>query len=169
MTIEERLENMERELGRQKRRNRWLLGAILLLAGGLIVPAVFETTAFRARAQGAGAVKVIRAEAFIVEDENGKDRIMLNVTKDGPILALFDEKGKIRAGLGVVKTGLWLWLYDENGASKPRAALGISPFGPSLTLYDENIKPRAALSVDKDGPIMVLLDEKGKVIWSAIK
>jgi len=28
MTIEERLENMERELGRQKRRNRWLLGVV---------------------------------------------------------------------------------------------------------------------------------------------
>jgi hypothetical protein len=34
MTIEERLENMERDLGRLKRRNRWLLGTILLVAGG---------------------------------------------------------------------------------------------------------------------------------------
>jgi hypothetical protein len=167
MTIEERLENMEKQLGRLKRRNRWLLGAILLLAGGLIVPAIFETTAFRAGAQVAGTAKEIRAKAFVVEDENGKGRIMLNVAEDGPILALFDEKGKIRAGLGVAKTGLWLWLYEEN--TKPRAALGISPSGPGLTLYDENTKPRAALSVDKDGPIMVLLDEKGKVIWSAIK
>jgi hypothetical protein len=169
MTIEERLESMEREVGRIKRRNRWLLGAILLLVGGLVAAGVFKTMITPVQAQGAGTAKVIRAEAFVVEDENGKDRIMLNVTKDGPILALFDEKGKVRAGLGVAKTGLWLWLYDEKGASKPRAALGISPFGPGLTLYDENIKPRVALTVDKDGPIMMLLDEKGKIIWSAIK
>jgi len=43
MTIEERLENMEREVGRQKRRNRWLLGAILVLLGGLVAAGVFKT------------------------------------------------------------------------------------------------------------------------------
>ena len=59
MSIEERFENMERELKRMKRRNRWLLGAILLVAGGLIVPGVFETTAVRARAQVAGKAKAI--------------------------------------------------------------------------------------------------------------
>lgn len=30
MTIEKRLENLERELGRAKRRGRWLLGAVRL-------------------------------------------------------------------------------------------------------------------------------------------
>jgi hypothetical protein len=95
MTIEERLENMERELGRLKRRNRWLLGAILLVVGGLIIPAVFETTAFRARAEVAGTAKEIRAKKIVLEDENGKANIGLIVTKDGPGLALFDENGKV--------------------------------------------------------------------------
>ncbi len=33
LTIEEHLAGVEKELGRPKRRNQWLLGATLLLAG----------------------------------------------------------------------------------------------------------------------------------------
>jgi len=115
MTMEERLENMERELGRVKRRNHKLLGAILLVAGGLIVPAVFETTAFRARAQGAGTAKEIRAKSIVLEDESGKPRAVLGADKDGPTLILYDENGKPRAGLGVGKDGPGLTLLDEKG------------------------------------------------------
>jgi hypothetical protein len=103
MTIEEHLENMERELGCMKRRNRWLLGAILLIAGGLIVPGVFETTAVRARAQVAGKAKEIRANRILLDDENGKLRVGLAVFKNGPGLVLADEKGVGRfvAGKGI--------------------------------------------------------------------
>ena len=104
MTIEERLENMERELGRLKRRNRWLLGAVLLVVGGLIAPGVFETTAVRARSQEARTTKEVRARSFILEDENGKHRAWLGVDKDGPSLSLWDEKGKIRFAAGKVET-----------------------------------------------------------------
>ena len=38
--------------------------------------------------------KVIRATQFVLEDENGKVRVMLHVFKNGPVLSLFDEKGK---------------------------------------------------------------------------
>ena len=38
--------------------------------------------------------KVIRANQFILEDENGKPHARLVVTKDGPGLNLFDENGK---------------------------------------------------------------------------
>ena len=91
MTIEERLENMEREVGRQKRRTRWLLGAVLLVAGGLIVPGMFETTAIRARAQVARTATEIKATVinateikvrdFVLEDKNGEIRAMLLWTK----------------------------------------------------------------------------------------
>ena len=143
MTIEERLENMEREMRRVKRRNRWLLGTILLIVGGLIAPWVFETTAIRARSKEVGTVKEIRARSFVLED----------------------EKGDVRAGLIVDKDGSpGLRLYDENGET--RAAL---KDGPGLSLYDENGKTRATLGVVKGGPGLVLLDENGQVIWSAIK
>ena len=37
MTTEERLENLERELARAKRRNRWLLAGLGLCLGALVV------------------------------------------------------------------------------------------------------------------------------------
>jgi hypothetical protein len=87
---------MERELGRMKRRNRRLLGGILLVAGGLIVPLVFDTTAFRAGAQTAGpAKKMVRANYFMLEDENGKVRVEMGVGKNGPYMGLIDENGKV--------------------------------------------------------------------------
>jgi len=178
MTIEERLENMERALGRMKRRNRWLLGAILLLAGGLIVPAVFETTAFRARAQGAKTAKEIRAKAFVLEDENGKVRAGLSVFRDVPSLKLSDEYGKTRAALTVIKNGPWLALYDEKGQG--RAGLGVLKDSPHLTFFDENGNDRFAAgkiaTVSPDGKTieypessLILYGPDGKVIWSAIK
>ena len=54
MTIEERLEKLEKETGRLKRRNRWLLGAILFVVGSLIVPGVSKITAIGARSEEAG-------------------------------------------------------------------------------------------------------------------
>jgi hypothetical protein len=95
MTIEERLENMERELGRVKRRHRWLLSAIFLVAGGLIASRVFETTAIQAQAQGAGTAKQVRARSLILEDEKGKLRAMLAVFKEGPSLVLLNKNGKV--------------------------------------------------------------------------
>jgi len=83
MTIEDRLENMERELGRLKRRNRWLSGAILLVAGGLIVPPVFDLTTFRVQAQAAGTAKEIRANKIVLVDENGKARVQLGMLLNG--------------------------------------------------------------------------------------
>jgi len=145
MTIEERLENMERELGRQKRRNRWLLGAILVLLGGLVAAGVFKTMITPVQAQVAGTVKQIRAKGFVVEDENGKGRATLAASKDGSGLVLWDENGKTRIGLGIFKDG------------------------PDLRLWDENGKPRAALGMVEDGPRMILSGPDGKVIWSAIK
>jgi len=190
MTIEKRLENMERELGRQKRRNRWLLGAILLAVGGLIVPGVFETTVSGARPQTGGTAKEIRSRSIIIEDEKGMVRAMLVATKDGPVLSLSDEKGKDRTWLAVSKDGLGLVLFGENGKlragltaqkngpglvlldenGKSRAVLTvIDAKGPSLLLYDENENLRVGLAVTKDGPGLRLFDEKSKVIWSAIK
>lgn len=142
MTIEERLENVERELGCQKRRNRWLLGAILLVAGGLIAPKVFETTAIRARAQGVGTAKEVRAG--------------LVVTKVGPGLSLWDEKGKPRAQLVASNDGPSLSLFDENGNERFRAgkAKTVTPDGKTIEYPESSL---------------ILSGPDGKVIWRAIK
>ena len=67
MTIEERLAYLELQLGRVKRRNRWLLGAILLVAGGLIIPTAFEITALQAGAQAGRTAKEIRANGVMMD------------------------------------------------------------------------------------------------------
>jgi len=89
MTIEDRLENMERELGRVKE--------------------------VLARSQVKGTAKEIRANSFVLEDENGKPRAGLHMTKYGPSLALNDEKGVARAALNMAKYGPGLMLFGPDG------------------------------------------------------
>jgi len=80
-----RLEKVERELLAGKRRNRCLLVASRLGLVGVALVWALATITPTAQAQGR---KVIRANQFIVEDENGKSRAGLNMTKDGVGLAL---------------------------------------------------------------------------------
>jgi len=160
MTIEDRLENMERELGRQKRRNRWLLAAILPLVGGLVASGVFKTMITPVQAQGAGTAKEIRARSLVIEDENGNGRAELCVDQNGSRLRLCDEKGFARAALGVTnKDGPILALFDQNG----KLCVGLSAFsdGPELTMYDEKGERRALLLLQKYGARLMLVDEKG--------
>ena len=120
MTTEERLESLEQELARVKRRTRRLLqGVVCLFATGCVF-AVLISTMGSAKAQGE---KVIRANKFVVEDQNGKTRVLLSVTNDGPSLSLSDQNEKIRTQLCAEKeTGLTI--FDQNG--KGRAIVGTS-------------------------------------------
>jgi hypothetical protein len=161
MTTEERLENLEKELARAKRRNRWLLAAVLLGAGVVILAAAWIGTPEKVLAENAAkAPTIIRANVFIVEDENGKPQAILKAEKEGPGLWMYDENGKTRAMLSVFKNGPMLWFYDEK--ETPRAGLSAGKEGPMLHLIDENGKIRAGLNVGKDGPWLELLDENGK-------
>ena len=159
MTTEERLEKLEKELARAKRRNRWLLrGAGLCLGLGLLAWAFGAEVAL---AQPAGAApKRVSANMFVVVDENGKRRAKLSVSKGGPSLILFDENGKGRAALTVVKDRPGLILRDPNG--KIRATLVVLKTGPRLGLLDENGEFCARLAVLEDGPALDLLDENGQ-------
>jgi hypothetical protein len=93
MTTGERLENLERELARAKRRSRWLLAAVGLALGvwmraGTLGPRT-------AGAQPAGvAVNEVRAKAFVLVDDAGRGRAGLDVTPDGPVLSLSDAAGR---------------------------------------------------------------------------
>jgi hypothetical protein len=131
-----------------------------LALGVWILAGTFGPTMAAAPAAG-GAVKEVRANRFVVEDENGKDRAVLSTTKDGPMLGLYDEKGKFRVGLGVNTGGSMLELSDENG--KKRAMLAMTEDGPGMNLFDENGKGGAGLNLTKDGPGLGMLDEKGEV------
>jgi hypothetical protein len=182
MTTEERLEKMERELARVKCRYYWLLAAVGLVVG--VCALVWFGTGFARTAQAQDAKKVVRANEFVLEDENGKHRAVLSASKENPGLCLYDENGKPRAMLGMSKVGSGLDFFDENG--KCRASFGVAKDGPKLALHDENgngraalgvakgmaglflfdekVKIRALLGVDKDRPGLTLFDENGKVI-----
>ncbi|MDD4889388.1 MAG: hypothetical protein PHU85_05620 [Phycisphaerae bacterium] len=127
-------------------------------------------------------VKVIRATAFVLVDDEGRERAKLEMRKDGPGLAFYDQNGSPRATLGVEVFGMSLVLADENGKArvmqtvgkdgptlslldkneKPRVCLGYVKAEPSLDLFDANGEPRVELATTKDGTWLSLSGEEGK-------
>lgn len=80
MDIEVRLERLERELARAKRRNRHILVFALVAAGVAVVAAAWIATPGKVLAEnGAKAPTVVRASEFILEDADGKVRARLRV------------------------------------------------------------------------------------------
>jgi len=61
--------------------------------------------------------KVVRANQFVLADENGETRAELTVKNAGPELSLWDENGKLRNVLMVGENGPSLTLFDENGGT----------------------------------------------------
>ena len=130
-------------------------------------------------------VKEVRANRFILEDENGKTRAELSMEEDGPCLHLLGENGNVCLGLTVGKDGPCLMLRDENGSAylsvlkegttlwlsdkngKSRAGFAVLEEWTGLGLCDENGNKRAGLSVDKDGPDLHLFDRNSRPIWRA--
>jgi hypothetical protein len=155
MNMEERLENVERDLRHAKFRIHWLLAMIGLCLGVVIVVGAFEILA-----RGL-TFKEVCAKRFVLKEKNGKTGAELSVTKYGPMLFLYDEKGKFRAVLGVNKDGdPGLRFLDENG--KTRAGISVRKDGPVLVFFDEESnKSRVILKVDDQGPTLELGDEKG--------
>lgn len=140
MTTDERMEKMEGQLARVRWFNRCLIACIVLFLGVWFISKTFGPE----KAWGRSGSKEIRANRFILEDENGKIRAGLEMNmKDEPRLSMSDENGEIRAMLFVPKEG------------------------PILVMSDENGKIRARLAVIKSKPTLSVHDENGKVIWSA--
>jgi len=133
MATDERLEKIEHQLARIRWSNRCLIGCIALCLGGwFIMNTLGPETAF-----AQSGIKEIRANKFILEDENGKIRAELYTSKDkGGGLRLYDESGKLRYTLGVAKQGIAQMLLDENQTA--RIVLGANQEGQRLNLFDEN-------------------------------
>ncbi len=89
-------------------------------------------------------------------DEDGHDRVILNINHAGTNLIFLDKEGKVRANFGLKPDGTpGLVFSDEMG--KERAVLG----------YTETKKARTG-STEK-GPLssLTLFDQDGNVIWNA--
>ena len=120
--------------------------------------------------------KVVRANQFVLADENGETRATLSIGRHGPELSLWDENGLGRAQLTVRNDGPVLGLWDENGTG--RAELIVKNAGPILILSDKNGKTRAELGVSgtesRDGTTaqhsestLTLFNPEGRVIWQS--
>lgn len=162
MIIEERLNALEWELASTKRRYRWQLAimGLAIVVVGLTWTLTMTTPAAHAQAADAGP-KVVRANEFILETENGEVRAKLFTGADGAALSLSDKNGRTRAALIGSAVGPLLVMFDENGA--PRATLAATADGPSLVLRDDDGESRAALVTTALGPALSLFDENEKV------
>jgi hypothetical protein len=163
MTIEERMEKLERELVQARHRNRWQLGAlILVLAGlGLTLARVWTKPAGIAHSQTDDATtKVIHANGFVLEDVNGAVRARLDLVDGYPAMRLLDATAKPRVILGAPKEGPSLVLVDWT--AKNGAVLSALEGGPSLAMGDASGSNAVSLGVSKEGPDLLLTDKTGK-------
>ncbi len=158
MTIEERLENVERELKQVKRRGRFLIGAVVMLAAGLAFVAGLKAAAARAVAPE------IHARSISLEDENGTVRVSLKGDAEMPGLWLLDAKGEPRASLSADEYGPRLSL--ASGKDRPNVVLAANDTTAGLSLWDAQEETLAALSVNKNGPGLSLTYKSGQPgVW----
>jgi len=157
MTLDERMEKLERELAHANRRNRWLLVVLGLCLGSWVVGGACATTASRA------APAVVEAQEFRLVDATGETRAKLGLSKDLPRLDMYDENDKVRVVLAVGTGGPGILLADRSG--ELRLILSVDGNGPRLGLADEKGTKRVMLEVERGKPAVVLHDESGRLIW----
>jgi len=162
MTLDQRVDKLERDLARTKRTAGCLRILIAAVMGGVAIGAVAESRSSVQSQPVQGTRRVVRANAFVLEDEKGQERAVLDVDSTKARLSLGDERGEARMILGVTGNGPAIFLLDEEGNS--RLTVSLQKGSPGITLLDENGNSRFACSLDKDGPRMTLLDQKGKAI-----
>lgn len=128
MTIEQRLETLERQLSTATQRNRFLVVVMAVAIAGLGVAWLDMLTK-----------TVVSANAFLLTDTDGKTRAMLGVDEDGAELTLRDENGMLGVVLGVGKDGPYLDLYNLYKGLTPPVQLKATKDGPAgLALVDES-------------------------------
>ena len=149
MTIEERLEKIERELAAAQEE--------------LKIHPIVRANRFELVDENGKKRAELRADKDAVSlnlfDESGELRAGLGVLEEeGPALTLTNENGKPVAGLSVTEDGPKLYLLDEN--DNIRVMLAVHEDGTTLALSDENRKFGVALSVNENGGGLVLCPAK---------
>lgn len=130
MSIEEHIENLE------KRMRRLTIGGIIAFLA--LVAAILATCTYLVM-----AAKDIKAQNFVVQDENGNRRALLGVDKHNT------------AGLVI---------YDREGS--PRFVLYLQPSGEQVLRMTDNMKVRRFIvSLPSEAnPSVSLLDKNGNVL-----
>ncbi len=137
-TLDALLRRLER-LERQNRRLKFVGSAAVFLMGMVLLSG----------ATGAKVPDEIRAKSFVLVDNGGTRRVVMDVVR----LPFFDIGG--------------IRLFDARG--RARASFAVASDGASgVTLYSEGQTTQAVLSADPDGtPHLQLFDKNGKVLWQA--
>jgi hypothetical protein len=158
----ERVKCLERKQAQLQHTNRRLgsvMGAVLLMTGGLLV--MGQT--------GTRQPQSLEAEQFVLRSSDGKVRGTIGIIPDGAVgLNLADVKGQTRITLDVAADGSpGLDFYDPQG--KLGATFALGPTGtPGLGLYDASGKLRTSLDVPAPNtPGLGFYHEDGKPAWGA--
>lgn len=158
MTLEERIEMMEKDLKLAKRQKvlPWIGAVALFLVAIMMNP--YGNIAAESK-----HLDEIRATRIVLTDKSGIERAVLSLDVDKGMVGLVmrDKHGGASAVLGT--SGLNL--RDESG--KPRAILAFDgdKGEPGLALFSKTGKARALLLVDKSGPALSLRDDNGNQRW----
>lgn len=190
-SMEERLQQLERELSEARRRYRWLFAVLgVTVAVSVVAWTWMGTGRGLASAQAAAVQDTIRAHAFILMDSDGRSRGILSVRERGSALTLHDpsgvqrammvsastegtggvflndESGEVRAALSLDRNQPALALLDATG--ERRAHLGVSrTTGVGLGLYDGTGVLRAAVGQSQGRWMFGIADDEQRMIWTA--
>ena len=100
MTTEQRIDDLERQLKDTRRFSRRILiglgiTVVLCVAQSVFMPSNGRDAAYAQ--QPTLGKKIIRANHFILENEDGRGRAALFLVENEPVLCLSDENGQVRA------------------------------------------------------------------------
>lgn len=167
--------------------DRFTKGLLAVLTAGLWANAIALWAS--PPAATAAASNIIRAEQFIVVDNNGKERAVLGldaVFGKTPELRLLNEDGTNGVNLRVLSGGrslLWLgggngslWLGTTAQATESGRSVDFSASAPHVSLFDKDNRVRAVLGavglVSKTGELskrppssLVLFSPDAAVLW----
>jgi len=168
----------------------WRMGAMVLaaFAGGVFGQWLLNGTPAHARTTGAR--NIVRAEAFVLVDAQGKEWAQLGMpNEDMPALTVRDAAGKARllvgalaepAGYGMnaydaeerMRTSVAHWAdnisgirtFDAEGVK--RTGLGVGDGGCGMSMVNADGVQRLGAGVDPyGGGDFTMHDSEGKVIW----
>lgn len=166
MNIDERLRQLELELGKQKRHNKSLLAAVAVLSAAMIFTVVLMGPLGGAQAQNDS--QLVAREILLV-DEDGDARVRLGASQDQPGLALMGKDGKAKAILAAYGDGSFLVLNNAGG--KTRLLMSVDSDGSGINVFDDNDVVRAAMAYMNQDPVpdLTLYDGNRELIWSALE
>ncbi len=156
-SICKRLDELEREIAKQRRFTRaWRAGATLLLAA-IAVSWAAPTNAVRAKPELIVGDAETGQEVQILPNgitfrERGKDRIRLEVTPDFSGITAYARTGAVNWGLGTNEAGSALRIFSlKDNNLRLELTDNLLDAGSGLRLYDSNGKPRATLYTERRG------------------